>query len=242
MKKILLILCVSAIPFAMMAQTEGTVSDSYNRSYFGVALGISGSTNGFGVNLNTALNKRFALRLGYEKVDKTFKDAFVYSQGDQSFNATPVWKTGGLSAILDFYLFRGFFVSGGVVYSNMDLAVKMMSGSSLKIGDIDFQPNEIGELVLNVKPAEKLAPYGAFGFGRNISRDHRLAMSLEIGTYYMQSYMMGVTGTELFAANGDPANQESVDNLNETLKGISWSGFYPVIKLGVSYKIWGENK
>lgn len=242
MKELLIILYLSVVSFTLLAQTDGTINDPNNRSYFGVALGVSGSTNGFGVNLNTALNKRFALRLGYEKVDKTFNDAFIYSQGDQSFNASPVWKTGGLSAILDFYLFRGFFLSGGIVYSNLDLTVKMMSGSSLRIGDIDFQPNEIGELVLNVRPEEKFAPYGAFGFGRNISRDHRLAMSFEIGTYYMQSYVIGITGTELFAANGDPANQGSVDNLNETLKGISWSGFYPVIKLGISYKIWGENK
>lgn len=234
MRKILSILFVSVIAVTLLAQTK--------QSNFGVALGVSASTNGLGVSLNTALNKTFALRLGYEKVDQTFENAFVYAQGDQSFNVTPTWKAGGLSAILDIYLLKGLYLSGGVVFTNLNLSANLMSGSSIMIGDIEFQPDELGSLGLTLTPEKKMAPYGALGFGRNISRDHRLAMSFEIGTYYMGSYVVGLTGTKLFEANGEASNQESLKDLNETLKGFSWSGFYPVIKLGISYKIFGTNK
>ena len=38
------------------------------------------------------------------------------------------------------------------------------------------------------------------------------------------------------------ANQAVIDQLNTTLKTISWSGIYPVVKIGISYKIFGETK
>jgi len=225
-----------------LSAQSNVITSEKKPSNLEISLGTSVSTNGFGINLTSALNKSFALRLGYENVNMTFKDAFIYKQSGQILAVTPVFKTGGLSAILDFYLFRWLYLSGGIVYSDMNIAAKMMSGNSLKIGDIEFQPDELGELVLTVKPENKVAPYGSIGFGRNISRDHRLAISFEIGTYYMKSYVIGISGTKLFEANGDSSSQESINNLNESLKTISWNGFYPVIKLGISYKIFGKTK
>ena len=236
----------------LMAQTQDSITSVTTStqatiktkpcSNFGLALGVSASTNGLGVNVAAALNKRLAVRLGYEKVNMTFNDAFTYDVGGQALNVSPTWKAGGLSAILDFYLLKGLYLSGGLMLTDMNIAATLKSGNAIKIGDIEFKPDELGELGLTVKPLNKLAPYAAIGFGRNISRDHRLAMSLEIGAYYMGSYVVGLTGTKLFEANGDPANQASLNKLNETLKSFSWSGYYPVIKLGLSYKIFGESK
>ena len=123
----------------------------------------------------------------------------------------------------------------------MDMSAILKSASPLKIGDITFTPDDLGQLGLTIKPEQKLSPYGAFGFGRNISRDHRLCMSLEFGAYYMKSYVIGLTGTNMFSPTAE-ANQAVVDQLNATLKTFSWSGIYPVIKLGISYKIFGETK
>lgn len=252
MKKIATILFLSIISVTLMAQTidstktittsSRTTTLTKPRSYFGIALGVSASTNGLGVNVTTALNKRIAIRLGYEKVNMTFNDAFSYNMGGQALNVSPTWKAGGLSAIIDLYLLKGLYISGGVVLTDMNIAATLKSGNSIKIGDIEFKPDELGELGLTVKPLNKMAPYAAIGFGRNISRDHRLAMSLEVGAYYMGSYVVGLTGTKLFEANGDPANQASLNKLNETLKTFSWSGYYPVVKLGLSYKFLGQNK
>lgn len=257
MKKLVISLIVTIVSNTLMAQTQDSIivpsHDSVvakaqeipnpvkKRSYFGIALGVSASTNGLGVSVNTALNERFALRLGYEAVNMTFKDAYVYKQDNYSFNVTPTWKAGGLSAILDFYLFRSLYLSGGLVYTNFDLSANIKSGQSIKIGGVEYQPNEMGELDVTVKPLSRLAPYGAIGFGRNISPDHRLCMSFELGAYYMRSYVVGLTGTNMVAPTVE-TNQAALDQFNATLKTISWSGFYPVIKLGISYKIFGETK
>lgn len=225
-------------------QTDSTtvaplLTPAKRSSYFGVALGASASTNGFGGNITTELSKRFALRLGYEKVNMSFKDAFDITEEGYSFKATPTWKAGGFSAIMDFYLFTGLYISGGVVFTDMNLSAQLAPGQSIKIGDITFEPNELGGLKLALKPENKVAPYAALGFGRNISRDHRFAMSLELGAYYMGSYVVDLSGTNLFEANN---SNQSVAKLNETLKSISWSGIYPIVKLGISYKFYGKNK
>lgn len=58
-------------------------------------------------------------------------------------------------------------------------------------------------------------------------------MSLEFGAYYMKSYVIGLSGTGMFAGNSD---NESINRINETLAGFDWSGIYPVIKLGISFR------
>ncbi len=241
MKKIAITFLLSVFVLTMMAQQSDSVKSitPAKRSYFGIALGASASTNGFGGNITTSLSKRFALRLGYEKVDRTFKDAFDITQEGYTFKTTPTWKAGGFSAIMDFYLFTGLYISGGVVLSDMNLSAQLAPGDAIKIGDITFQPNELGGLKLAIKPENKVAPYAALGFGRNISRDGRFSMSLEMGAYYTGSYVVDLSGTNLFEANN---SNQSIDKLNQTLKDISWSGLYPIIKFGISYKFIGRSR
>ena len=248
MKKLIIIIFVSIFATLMtqaqdtnITVTTTTTTIEKPQSYFGVALGVSASTNGLGVNVTTALNKFLALRLGYEKIDKTFPNALNLQMSGQGLNVSPTFKTGGLSAILDLYLGKSFYISGGVVNTDMDLSATIKSDKPLTIGDIVFTPDDLGQLGLTIKPEQKLAPYGAIGFGRNISRNHRLCMSLEFGAYYMKSYVIGLTGTNMFSATAE-GNQAALDKLNSTLKTMSWSGIYPVIKLGISYKIFGESR
>lgn len=243
MKKLILILFVSIISYTMMAQsidsTKVRESLPAKRSYFGIALGATASTNGFGGNVTTALSKRFAVRLGYETVNMAFKDAFSFEQSGKNFKATPVWNTGGLSAIVDFYLLKGLYLSGGVMLTDMNLSASLKSADAINIGDIEYQPDEQGQLAFAIKPQNRVAPYAAIGFGRNISRDHRLSMSFEMGAYFTGSYVADVSGTKFFEGNND---NETIDNLNQTLKDISWSGIYPIIKLGISYKFFSKKK
>ena len=251
MKK-LIIIFVSIFAILMtQAQETTTVTTTTvakKRSYFGVAVGVSASTNGLGVNVTTALNKFLALRLGYEKLDNNLiqnvydiNKPMIIDLNGQSLSMTPTVNVGGISAILDLYLGKSFYISGGLVSTAFDLSAVLKSANPITIGDISFTPDDLGQLAVSIKPEQKLSPYAAFGFGRNISRDHRLCMSLEFGAYFMKSYVVGLTGTNMFGPTAD-ANKAMLDDLNAKLKTMSWSGIYPVIKLGISYKIFGETK
>ena len=244
MKINFLVFFFSIFSLSLLAENNGLTLYADDRSneklpYFGVALGVSASTNGLGININTAITKNLSFRIGYESINKTFNNVYTYSIQDQSLTFSPTWQSGGISALADFYLFKRLYISGGAIYSNMNLACTVNSGNSIKMGDITFEPDEIGNLNLTIEPLNRLSPYGALGFGSNVSRDKRLALSFELGTYYMRSYLVGLSGTNLLSENG-PGNQEALDKLNETLKTISWSGFYPVVKFGLSYKFYGK--
>lgn len=246
MKKIICILLIVAYSGVSFAQeNETTVKKT---SDFGIGLGVSASTNGLGVSLVTALNKYIAVRLSYEKLDNNLIQN-VYSInnpinvdfGGQSLSMTPSIKTGGFSGIIDLYLAKSFYICGGAVYTDFDISVDAKLKDAIKLNDISIQPDKLGGLHLTIRPERKLSPYVGFGFGRNISRNHRLCMNLEFGAYHMGSYVIGISGSNMFSSTA-AGNQASIDQLNATLKTISWSGIYPVLKIGISYKIFGETK
>lgn len=201
---------------------------------FGVAIGGSASTNGLGVNVTTSLNNFLAVRLGYEQLDASGINPIALEMEGRSFNITPTIQSGGLSAMLDLYLLKGLYLSGGIVQTNLNISATIASEEGLQIGEIYFEPEELGDLTLTVGPKSRLAPYAGLGFGRTISRDKRLAMSFEMGAYHMGSYVVDMTGTKFFEGN---EGNESIQRLNETLSSFSWSGIYPILKLGISFRI-----
>lgn len=234
MKKLIYLLLLAVLPIAIMGQSEKSIFTPN----LGVAVGVSGSTNGLGVSAVAAFNDYFALRLSYEALNMTLSD-LSFDMGDQPLNVSPTVKTGGVSVLLDIYLLKNFYISAGVVSTAFNPSAIIHSTEPLEIGDITYTPDEMGELRLAVKPQNKVAPYAAIGFGRNISRDKRLAMSFELGVYHMGSYVVDLSGTNFFEGNN---TNTSVDNLNETLNDISWSGLWPAFKLGISYKLYGNKK
>jgi hypothetical protein len=170
--------------------------------------------------------------------------SFGYNFNDLALMITPSGQVGGYSAMMDLYLSKGLYVTGGFVQSALDLNATVMSANSMKIGDIEFTPEEIGKLELNLKPGylsadpvEKFAPYLGVGLGRNIARRSGLAMSLEFGAIMMKSYGITMSGTGLFSGNSDNA---SIQNLVNKVNSFSWAGIYPVVKLSISYKIIGK--
>lgn len=239
MKKIIFTFALSVITLVSMAQASEELDTNPGKKIrLDAAIGVSASTNGLGANVVASFNNIVALRLGYESINKSFPNAMTISQDDYTFDVSPSLKNGGFSAILDWYIRRSFYISAGMVVSNLNMTANIKSANAIKIGDIEYSPDEMGEMTLAIQPQNKVSPYFGIGFGRNIGRSKNLAMSFEIGAYDMGAYVVDVTGTKLFEANGDPASQTSIAKLNETLKGLSWSGIYPIIKIGISYKIW----
>jgi len=236
MKKILFLILITLI--SVTSYSQDSLKIEKKPSGFGIALGVSASTNGLGGSVITSLNKYIAIRLSYEKLDNNMiqkiypiNDPTNITISDQELSLTPSVQVGGLSGIIDLYLGKSFYLCAGAVYTNFNIT------ADTKLEKLTFNKVTLenqGGLTLSIQPERKLSPYVGFGIGRNISRNHRFTMNLEMGAYHMGSYVLSLTGTGLLEGN----NTESLKTLNETLKDISWSGIYPVVKLGISYKIW----
>jgi hypothetical protein len=205
-----------------------------SKSGFGLAVGGSLSTNGAGVNVIAAITPSIAVRLGYEQLDRSFDNLLSYSIEDTEFSISPSVKAGGLSGNVDFYLLRGLYLTGGVVSTNLNLGVTLEPTESMKMGDITYEPEDLGQLNISILPERRMAPYAGIGFGRTISRNKRVAFNLEMGAFHMGSYVIEMSGTKLFEGNSD---NESVQRINDVLQDISWSGIYPVLKVGLSFRI-----
>ena len=218
---------------ALLATIAVNAQDNASKK-IGLAVGASASTNGLGFNVIAALSKSLSVRVGYESLSYTTTEPMVYGIEDIDFNITPNIKTGGITANVDFYLLKGLYLTGGVVHTNFNAGVNLIPKEPMKIGEIQYQPQDIGELNVSILPERKLSPYAGIGFGRTISRDKKLALNLELGAYHMGSYVIDMTGTGLLQGNSD---NPSVKRINEVLSDFSWSGIYPVAKLGISFRI-----
>jgi hypothetical protein len=226
-------LFILPVLIVLISTTFVNAQDSSSKK-FGLAIGGSASTNGVGVNVIAAVHPSVSVRLGYESLSPSFNEPFIYTIEDVDFAITPNVKLGGISANVDFYLLKRLYLTGGVVQTNLDLGINLTPNESMMIGEIEYQPEDIGELNVSILPERRLAPYLGIGFGRTIAREKRVAFNFEVGAFHMGSYVIDMTGTKLLEGNSD---NPSIERINTVLQGFSWSGIYPVIKMGLSFRI-----
>jgi hypothetical protein len=230
MKKNFIIITLLLIGLAANAQTSGTKTPSK----IGIAVGGHISTNGVGAQAAISLGNTLAIRAIYEDINYMLPEPLPLELSGIALNIFPTIKTGGIGGMIDLYIQRDFYLTGGIIQTNLDHSAKLMSAESMKIGDITWEPEDIGELNLSLKPLEKMAPYLGFGYGRNIARRPGMALSFEIGAYYMKGYDLKLSGTGMFAGNSE---NESFTKIVDTINGFEWSGIYPVVKIGLSFRV-----
>jgi hypothetical protein len=233
MKKYLMLIVVAAMCITATAQDESS------KKGFGVAIGASASTHGLGGNVIIGITNWLSVRGSYEMLNSELIADYVptnfqYAFNDLNLDITPTFETGGYSVMADIYLGRSLYVTGGFVQTTFHANAMVKSAESMKIGDITFTPDEIGKLEVHMKPGKTPAPYVGLGLGRNIARKSGLAMSLELGAIMMQSYDITLNGTGMFGGNSQNA---SFQKLIDTVNGFDWAGIYPVVKLGISYRL-----
>lgn len=233
MKKLLLILLI-LWPVLLAAQEQKESQSFWEKNFdLGAGVGAGISSNGFGIHGIFKLNDIFKIRLGYDYMKLKWSDR-NFSSGSRQYRVKPTWETGGFSAILNATVYKSFYVSAGIVQTEMDLELKMKLRDPIKFGDIEYTPDEVGEYNLHLKPKNKVAPYLGIGWDAKIFKNKRWALNIEGGAYYINSLKAKSSGTYLLAVNGEDGN-ESMIEVNDVLGSISWTKFYPVGKIGISY-------
>jgi hypothetical protein len=196
-----------------------------------LAIGGHASTNGLGANIIYSFNDKLAIRTGFEQLKFNFD--FNFDENDISYDANFNYKTGSISLLVDYYLFRSVYLTGGVGFSSFNPYIKGEASSSWKYGDIYIPPEDIGKFSFSVEPSMKISPYAGIGFGRNIGLNKRIAVNFEMGAFYLGSPDITINATGLLAPTSDPAHGQK--NLFE--KQLESYRFYPVLKFGISVKL-----
>ncbi|MEQ8707264.1 MAG: hypothetical protein RIC19_25250 [Phaeodactylibacter sp.] len=99
----------------------------------------------------------------------------------------------------------------------------------LKINDIYFQPDELGYVYGGVRYNLRLNPYFGIALGRITHPKRRLAVSLDLGTYYKGAPEVFINGTAVIRNN-----EHNAEVLTNNMSGYRW---YPVINLRLGYSI-----
>ncbi|GAB3764927.1 hypothetical protein [Spirosoma pomorum] len=235
MKHLLLALALAS-PLVATCQTDSLRSEpaavpAHSLPLYrpGFAFMISAGTAGGGAAVGYSINRQLAVRLGmnlfnYKGNLKSGKDSDEIQIG---FDYAVKLKSADL--LLDYYPFKraGFRLTGGAYYNLNQISFFGKPTKDVKINDVVFTINEVGTLDGKAN-FNKLAPYIGLGWGNPYTR-HRLKFMLDIGFFYQQSPIITFKTTGLLEPSSDQG--EVIQNNLKPLK------YYPVVNLGLSYKL-----
>jgi hypothetical protein len=219
-----------------VVKTTDSTSEALAKPLGKMALGISGGTNGLGVDLAYKVLPRVALRLGYNYcatnvggIDvgsfnilsipkgKTAMDITVDQSNIQLLADVSLTKKGGIRLTI-----------GGAYGAKNEYTGKLRYKGTVVLNDIILTPEEMGYLKFLYTTKSPIMPYVGLGLGRVVPK-RRLNISLDLGTYYRGSPVIKVEATNLLKRN---VENEAI--LNRNLAAFKW---YPVANVRLAYKL-----
>lgn len=226
---LVLLLCTTAVT----AQEEayfGRESTKPDKTVLNQANGkISVSTMGAGATLSLAVNKSLVLKGGFEYI--AFTVPVTFDENNIDYTADLDYNTGNLSLLLDWYVTRTLYLTGGCGYNLFKPHFAGKASDDWKYGDIYIPKEEIGDFRFTVTPSVKISPYFGAGIGRFAGTRKNVTFSLEAGAYYQGEPDISIISSGLLSPTSDRSHQHK--ELLE--RQFSIYNFYPVIKMGLSF-------
>jgi hypothetical protein len=194
----------------------------------GLSLGVTGGTNGLGVEAGYRFNSRVALRANAAnyKYSKTVDSDDFDIDGDARLESV-----GGL---VDFYPFGGSFRISAGMRSNKNRFGGIASpiGNTVELGDDIYTAAEVGNLTGTVK-FKKTAPTATLGWGGKFTKG--LHFGFELGVVAQGSAQLAASSSGTLA--NDPAFQADLDDkLTEWEEDAKDYKLWPVIQLNLIYR------
>jgi hypothetical protein len=195
----------------------------------GVALMIHGGTAGFGVDVGKSVFRQLSLRAGanlftYEGKLKAGKSSDELQMG---FDYT--LKLSSFNLLADFYPFKraAFRLTAGAYYNQNQISFFGKPTQEVRFNDVVFSVDQIGT-VDGKANFSKVAPYLGIGWGHPFLNS-RLKIMADIGVFYQQSPTITFVTTGMLEPSSDQG--QVIENNLKPLK------YYPVVNLGISYRI-----
>ncbi len=220
---IVIVLFLSSTSFA------GNKNDmeGFNKSW---ALGVNVSTYGAGVGLSRSLSQNALVKLSYNFLTYTHP----LSKLDEELEGNAKFMNGGAALVLDYYVWRKLYLSGGVVYNRLEANIDGQMAESVFIGDIEMYPEELGTVHLDLMPEYKIAPYIGMGIGQIVPTYSNLSFSMEIGAIYLGKPQVNLETTGMLAPTASKEQEELIQD------NIAALDFLPTITFRLAYKIGGR--
>lgn len=196
-----------------------------------VSVGIKGGSMGAGGQASVPLLDKMNARLASTYFSYEHSDVYTGDDPSVAYDARLRMMAGG--ALVDYFPFgNAIKLSGGVYYYDFAVSGQAEPNESYTIDKKTFEPEKLGALSADVGFGSKWVPYAGIGLGNPVQSDHRLTFTLELGALYTNSPQITTTGEGLIAPTAKQA-QDFED-------GLSDFKFYPVLNLGLSYRLFSR--
>jgi len=183
---------------------EETVTTDNTENFKGFYVGGTISTNGWGGEVKYVFNKRFTIKSGYEAMK--LKYDFSFQEDDIDYDAVMDFKTGGIYLFGDFNYTRNLYISAGALFNQFKPEISGHAVSGFQYGDIVLPAEMVGDFKITVNPGITVSPYASLGVRSFFGKQKRVALTTEIGCYYMGPPDIEIEATGLIAPTADPAH------------------------------------
>ncbi|MTI88395.1 MAG: hypothetical protein FH748_10540 [Balneolaceae bacterium] len=193
-----------------------------------IAVGVKAGTAGYGGELMTSLTERINARVSGTFF--SYNDSGVYADDDPSIAYNMKGEVTSIGGIIDFFPFkRGLKLSAGFFYHDFLVNGDATPDESYTIDDKTFSPEKLGSLTGKIEYESMLVPYAGIGIGNPLAKGSRLKLNFEIGALYTDAPSVTMEGEGMIAPTASQG-QDFED-------GMSDFKFYPVINLGLSFRL-----
>ena len=224
MKKLTLWVLMISVGYCTNAQTQPSK----------VAVGVHAGTQGLGVNGLYPVSHKMAVRLSASYAPYGFSD--VRSWSGTEYDLDMKSKMGNVLLQAEYrpfnqenqsaFLQKLALTAGAAYFYESKGEATATPKNNYTLGDIVIDKKDIG--AINVKSTwNTVAPYAGLGI-RQVKLANKLALNVDLGTHYMASPDIILTGDKLLADND--ANQAT---LQKNMEGYRW---LPVLQTGISYQ------
>jgi hypothetical protein len=192
-----------------------------------MAVGLKGSSFGFGGEIIAAVSPKIHLRLGGTYFNYGFKQEVGYLDisGDNNI------KLGSVSLIANWQFSRHVFLSGGIIHSFNKLDLSGHPTKEFTIGEIIIAPEKVGTLTYSIKPDMVISPYLGIGFGTAITPSRTVTMSIELGAVYHGSPHVDLYATGMLSPTANEDQRQTLEN------NVSDMSIYPMLSAVLSFRI-----
>lgn len=192
-----------------------------------VAVGITGSTLGIGPELSLHLSPRLGLRAGYHYFSLDFEETV----DEIRYDISPDWRN--LTALVDLHPFgNAFRLTGGLVLWNTSVKGDAVLTGPVTIGDVVYQPAQVGSLTGTADYSRTIAPLVGLG----VAGRGRFALMFDLGIVMTGHPKVDLTvnspltGAERAQLDAEVQKEEA--SAQAEIDDQPLAKYYPVVSLG----------
>lgn len=204
------------------------------------SFGLNLGTHGAGLDYARNMSEKITLRGRFQVLPLKVEDfTSIKLDGKPTIIDANV-KINNASILADWYPFKNssFKLMGGLTYFfNNEISTDILIDETIYLGedgddadsegDFVFYPEDLGRIGIDID-WNRIAPYFGFGFGRAVP-NKVVALSLEMGAFYVGEPKVGMTADGLLAGT-----EESASDLEAALSTYS---FIPQINARIAFRI-----